>query len=88
MAQALLSAELLARHMPAILGGSCADGALRRFDDQRRALLRDYRVITALVLELAAHPRLVGTALRFLRGRPRLFSHLIGVAGGVTRILG
>ncbi len=86
MAQALLSAELLARHMPAILGGT--DGAIRRFDDQRRALLRDYRVLTAMVLELAAHPRLVGPALRVLRGSPRLFSHLIGVAGGVTRILG
>lgn len=86
MAQALLSAELLARHMPAILGGT--DGAIRRFDDQRRALLRDYRVLTAMVLELAAHPRLVGPALRILRGSPRLFSHLIGVAGGVTRILG
>lgn len=86
MAQALLSAELLARYMPDILVG--VGGALERFDAERRALLRDYRILTALVLELAAHPRLVPQALQILRDHPRLFSHLIGVAGGVTRLLG
>jgi flavin-dependent dehydrogenase len=93
MAQALLSAELLASFVPHALGGGAArdgagrDGWLRAFDRRRRALLRDYRILTRFVLFLVDRPVLARAMLRLMRRSPRLMSHLIGVAGGVTRLL-
>jgi len=81
MAQALLSAELLAH---AITQRRCpSDTWLWAYDRKRRALLRDERLLTQVVLTLASHPWMARQTLRLLRAVPALFSSLIGVAGGV-----
>jgi flavin-dependent dehydrogenase len=85
MAQALLSAELLARHV--IQGLGTEDVWLASYERERRALLRDYRLLTRMVLGLAAHPSLARQVLRRLPQTPWLFSHLIGVAGGVRHLI-
>jgi flavin-dependent dehydrogenase len=85
MAQALLTAELLAGFV--IRERGQGDGWLWRFERERAALLRDYRILTHMVLGLSAHPWLARGTLRLLRAAPGLFSHLIGVSGGVRRLL-
>jgi flavin-dependent dehydrogenase len=85
MAQALLTAELLAGYIAREIGRG--DGWLWEFERARRALLRDYRIITHMVLGLSAHPWLARGALRLLRAAPALFSHLIGVSGGLRRLI-
>ncbi|MFT3766889.1 MAG: FAD-dependent monooxygenase [Minicystis sp.] len=85
ISQALLAAELLADHIPDALARG--DAVLRRFDRRRRRLLRDQRLLTAGVLELTAHPRLVRPTLRVLAAWPGLFSHFIGVATGSRRFI-
>jgi flavin-dependent dehydrogenase len=89
MAQALLTAELLASFVPRAIadGGRGGDRWLRRFDQRRRALLRDYHLLTRFVLFLIGRPRMARAMLRLMRGQPRLMSHLIGVGGGVRRLL-
>jgi flavin-dependent dehydrogenase len=82
--QALLTAELLAAHTPAILA---EDAALAAFDHERGAMLRDYHLLTRGVLALARQHSLAPFALRALRVAPPLFSHLIGVAGGTRHLL-
>lgn len=82
MAQALLTAELLAHYITERRGPG--DTWLRAYDRARQALLRDEQLLTRIVLGLAAHPRLARQALRLLRAAPALFSHLIGVAGGIS----
>jgi flavin-dependent dehydrogenase len=86
MTQALMSAELLARYIAR--GPRSADSWLGEFERERLALLRDYRILTQMVLWLADHPRLGERLLALLRRSPRLLSHLIGVAGGVRPLLG
>jgi hypothetical protein len=51
-------------------------------------MLRDYRAITRAMLWLADNPRVGEEILVMLRNAPRLFSHLLGVAGGGRRLLG
>jgi flavin-dependent dehydrogenase len=85
MTQALLAAELLASHLSREFPPSPA--ALRRFDRARQRMLRDYRMLTRMVLLLADLPALAGPALRLLGSFPGLFSHLIGVSGGVRRLV-
>jgi menaquinone-9 beta-reductase len=84
MTQALLTAELLARYIPCCLGSD--DQCLWHFDRERRRRLRDYQVVTQIVLKLAAHPWLARQTLRLLRAAPALFSHLIGVVGGTHQL--
>ncbi|MFL5801367.1 MAG: NAD(P)/FAD-dependent oxidoreductase [Roseiflexaceae bacterium] len=86
MAQALLSAELLAGYVARELGRD--DAWLWEFERARRALLRDYRILTHMVLGLAAHPWLARGMLGLLRAAPTLFSHLLGVSGGMQRLIG
>jgi len=86
MTQALETAELLANYI-ASRGLSRADHWLWDFERDRQALLRDYRVLTQAVLWLADHPRLAARVLTVLRATPSLLSHLIGVSGGVRRLL-
>ncbi|MEI9811843.1 MAG: NAD(P)/FAD-dependent oxidoreductase [Acidobacteriota bacterium] len=81
MAQALLSSELLAAHLRNEFPPSLE--TLRAFDRDREAMLASYRRLTAGVLALSQHPALFGPALRFLQRTPRVFSYLVGVAGGV-----
>jgi flavin-dependent dehydrogenase len=85
MAQALLTAELLAGFVARERGRG--DAWLWQFERQRAALLRDYRILTHMVLGLSAHPWLARGTLRLLRAAPGLFSHLIGVSGGVRRLV-
>jgi 2-polyprenyl-6-methoxyphenol hydroxylase-like FAD-dependent oxidoreductase len=86
MAQALMTAELLARY---ISSARAADELshpawLWKFERDRRAMLRDYRAVTRMTLWLADHRRLAHGAVLSLRLWPALFSHLLGICGGVT----
>lgn len=86
MTQALLAAELLARFMRR--GLETADRWVGEFDREREKLLRDYRRLTELMLRLADRPALIAGALSTVNRFPRLFSHLLGVSGGVRRLWG
>jgi menaquinone-9 beta-reductase len=85
MAQALLTAELLAGYVARNLGTS--DSWVWQYERARSAMLRDYRILTRMVLGLSSHPWLARGTLRLLRAAPALFSHLIGVSGGVRRLI-
>jgi flavin-dependent dehydrogenase len=87
MAQALVSAELLARYV-ATCGLAKQDQWLDAFDRERNAILRDYRILTGAMLWLASRPRLARNAFRAMAATPRLFSHLLGVSGGFRTFLG
>lgn len=85
MAQALMTAELLDRYIPDHV--SQDDSWLWKFERARRALLFDYRILTRMVLWLADHPRLGQRLLWILDSLPSFFSHVIGVSGGVRRLV-
>jgi flavin-dependent dehydrogenase len=78
MAQALMSAELLASRFPDVLADPAGD-ALARFDADRRRMLRDYRLVTRAVLALADRPAIAHRVVSVLDRAPGLFSHLLGV---------
>jgi menaquinone-9 beta-reductase len=82
--QALLSAELLANFMPRIL--SDEEPWLTRFDRERRALLRDYELVTRAVLGISRYEWTSKAAVRLMRASPPLFSHLLGVAAGMRSL--
>jgi hypothetical protein len=86
MSQALLAAELLALYVTD--AGAESSAWLAAFDRERNAMLRDYRRLTGIMLWLALHPRLARRALTALKLWPALFSHLLGVSGGVRRLWG
>jgi menaquinone-9 beta-reductase len=85
MAQALMSAELLAQCVPERLGSD--DSWLWKFERARRAFLLDYRILTGMVLWMTDHPQVGEPLLLFLKTVPAFFSHLIGVSGGVRRLV-
>ena len=87
MAQALLTAELLAPFVTKALadGGARGDRWLRRFDRQRRALLRDYHLLTRFVLFLVGRPTLARAMMRLMRSS-RDDGALIGWRAG-TRLI-
>jgi flavin-dependent dehydrogenase len=87
MSQALLSAELLAGWLATHRLGD-DDAWLVRFDRQRRALLRDYRVMAYVVLELARHHTLARIALRLLGHTRPLFEHLLAASVGMRHLSG
>ncbi len=84
MTQALMSAELLAEYVAA--HRKAGEEWLVKFERERQRMLRDYRVLTQMVLWLSEHPRLAERVLGALGESPRLFSHLVGVSGGVRRL--
>ncbi len=86
MTQALLAAEILSRYVTSARFEDIA--WLGAFDRERNAMLRDYRRLTGMMLWLAGHPRLASRTLGALHGSPGLFSHLLGVSGGVRRLWG
>jgi flavin-dependent dehydrogenase len=86
MTQALVTAELLAEH--AAQARLADDAWLPAFERERDAWLRDYRRLTALILWLSRRPALVPPTLKLLQAAPTLFSHLLGVSGGMRRLLG
>jgi menaquinone-9 beta-reductase len=83
MTQALLTAELLAAHIQQ--GPEKADAWIWKFERERRAVLRDFKHLTQIVLWLADHPRLAKKMLLLVRSSPFLLSHLVGVAGGTRK---
>jgi flavin-dependent dehydrogenase len=86
MAQALVTAECLARFVVAH-GAEHADAWLPRFERDRQALLRDYRLLTRGLLALARRPALARAALAGVSWTPALFSHLVGVSAGTRSLL-
>jgi len=86
MTQAFLAAELLAQY--ASNGLETADRWIYSFDREREALLRDYRRLTGLMLKIADRPALIGRVIASINRFPRLFSHLLGVSGGVRHLWG
>jgi flavin-dependent dehydrogenase len=85
MTQALMTAELLDRHI--LDRPSEDDSWLWKFEHARRELLFDYRILTRMVLWLADHPRSGQRLLWVMDALPSMFSHLIGVSGGVRRLV-
>jgi len=85
MTQALRTAELLASYIPDRV--SQDESWLWNFERARRALLFDYRILTRMILWLADHPRLGQRLLWIMDALPSLFSHVIGVSGGVRRLV-
>jgi len=83
--QALLSAELLAGYIPWILDNQ--EPWLSRFDRERRALLRDYELVTRAVLGISRYEWTAKAAVRLMRASPPLFSHLLGVSAGMRGLL-
>jgi menaquinone-9 beta-reductase len=89
ISQALLSAELLGGMLPEGLRGSDQhhDGEwLVRFDRRRQSLLRDYRWLTAGLVEVARFPVLTWGMLHAMRAYPPLMRHMVGVAAGLRRL--
>jgi flavin-dependent dehydrogenase len=86
MTQALLASELLAHYVSK--GIHTADRWIGEFDREREAMLRDYRRLTRLMLGLADRPMLIAGAVATISRLPTLFSHLLGVSGGVRRLWG
>jgi len=85
MTQALMTAELLAWYIPDRV--SQDESWLWKFERARRALLFDYRILTRMILWLADHRRLGQRLLWIMDVLPSLFSHVIGVSGGVRRLV-
>lgn len=85
MAQALLSAELLAPYLPRALANR-DDEWLWRFDRRRRGMLRDYVWLTRFMVQAARRPVLARATLRAMRASPVVMRHLVGVAAGLRRI--
>ncbi len=83
MAQALLSAELLAATVATDLGWD----RLRLFDRRRRALVRDLGRLTRLLLLLSHRPAIARGTLRAMARLPRLYRHMVGVAAGTRPLL-
>ena len=89
MAHALLTAERLAAYVPrALAGGTPGDRWLRRFDRERRRLLRDHVLLTGVLVALVGRPRAARATLGLMRAQPALMRHLVGVAAGVRRMFG
>jgi flavin-dependent dehydrogenase len=86
MSQALMTAELLAAY--AARGVERCDEWLPEFDRRRRAMLRDYERLTRAMLWLTQFPALANSVLRGVTAVPGLFSHLVGVAGGMRTLAG
>jgi menaquinone-9 beta-reductase len=84
MAHALVTAELLAERM--LPGTNGRDDWIWDFERERRALLRDYRLLTQALLWLVSHPIFGDGVLSLLSLSPSLLSHFVGVAGGVRRL--
>ena len=87
MAQALLSAELLATVIAREGKLDAAFDTLEDFDRRRRILLRDTSLLTRFVLGMARRPFWARQTLRLMNARPDLYGHLVGVAGGTRPLL-
>jgi 2-polyprenyl-6-methoxyphenol hydroxylase-like FAD-dependent oxidoreductase len=83
LCHALVTAERLAAIVPRALRQGDADAALRRFDKDRRRLLRAPALLTDGLLALVRRPVLARATLRVMHASPRLMRSLLGVAAGI-----
>ena len=86
MAQALATADLLSKYVTQ--SGLREEVWMRKFERERRAMMRDTRIVTTAALWLANHPRVASGAYQTLRATPALFRHFVGVCGGARRLWG
>jgi menaquinone-9 beta-reductase len=84
MAQALMTAELLADRLRQVT--TDRDDWIWDFERDRRALLRDYRLLTEALHWLSSHRTLGAGVLSLLSHFPSVLSHFVGVAGGVRQL--
>ncbi len=84
MTQALQTAELLAHYLCQVQEVDAR--WLVAYDQACAALLRDYRRLNWLLLQVGQQRGLARTTLRMLRRTPWLFSHLLGVATGMRSL--
>jgi 2-polyprenyl-6-methoxyphenol hydroxylase-like FAD-dependent oxidoreductase len=81
LAHALVTAGRLAGYVPRVLAQG--DRWLRRFDQERRSLLRAPTMLTGALLAVVRRPPLARQTLRVMRATPRLMRRLLGVAAGI-----
>jgi flavin-dependent dehydrogenase len=80
ISQALLSSELLARHLARRFPADLQ--TLAEFDRARERMLAKYRWLASGVLALIARPHLIRPSLAVLDQWPSLFTRLLAMAGG------
>jgi menaquinone-9 beta-reductase len=83
LAHAFVTAERLAAYVPRALAQGDVDAWLRRFDRERRRLLRAPTWLTAGLVAVVGRPRLARATLKVMRAQPRLMRYLLGVAAGI-----
>jgi menaquinone-9 beta-reductase len=81
ISHALATAERLAAIVPRYL--TEGDGALARFDRQRRRLLRPHDWLTRSLVQIVRRPALAHATLLSMRALPALMRGLVTVAGSV-----
>jgi menaquinone-9 beta-reductase len=86
MAQALATAELLSKYV--VQREIPEEVWMQRFEQERRAMMRDTRIVTNAALWLASHPNVARGAYQAMRGAPAVFRHFVSVCGGTRRLLG
>jgi flavin-dependent dehydrogenase len=84
MAQAFGTAELLSTYVAQT--NVPQDAWIWKFERERRAMLRDNRIVTNAALWLARHPQIATGAYQALRATPLVFSHFVGICGGTRRV--
>jgi flavin-dependent dehydrogenase len=90
ISQALVSAEMLAEHGPALLSGhgGAADGALVAFDRRRWREARARMLLTKMLVALVRRRLLARGTLALMQKSPRLLHALLGIAAGGSRTEG
>jgi flavin-dependent dehydrogenase len=86
IAHAIVTAELLSKYVARQWVPQ--EKWMWKFERERRAMIRDNRVLTAAALWLARHPRVAVEVYRAMRATPPLFSHLISASCGAGRLWG
>jgi 2-polyprenyl-6-methoxyphenol hydroxylase-like FAD-dependent oxidoreductase len=81
IAHALVTAERLAAIVPRYL--TEGDGALTRFDRERRRLLRAHDWLTRALVGIVRRPLLARATLHAMRALPPVMRRLVAVAGGL-----
>jgi menaquinone-9 beta-reductase len=84
MAHALMTAELLTSRLRQVTIDQ--DDWIWDFERDRRALLRDYRLLTESLQWLSSHRTLAAGVFSLLSHAPSVLSHFVGVAGGVRQL--
>ena len=79
ISHALATAERLAAFVPRYLAEG--DGALARFDRERRRLLRPHDWLTRSLVQVVRRPLLAHATLLSMRALPPLMRRLVSVAG-------